>query len=63
MNIQVAAATEEQSTVVEDINRNVTEINDITQRTANTAQAAAQASLALNQLAHRLDTLVAKFKV
>lgn len=63
MNIQVAAATEEQSTVVEDINRNVTEINDITQRTASTAQAAAQASLALNQLAHRLDTLVAKFKV
>lgn len=63
MNIQVAAATEEQSTVVEDINRNVTEINEITQRTASTAQAAAQASLALNQLAHRLDTLVAKFKV
>lgn len=63
MNIQVAAATEEQSTVVEDINRNVTEINEITQRTASTAQAAAQASLSLNQLAHRLDTLVAKFKV
>ncbi|GAA0791139.1 MULTISPECIES: methyl-accepting chemotaxis protein [Pseudomonadati] len=63
MNIQVAAATEEQSTVVEDINRNVTEINDITQRTAQTAQAAAQASKALNQLASRLDTLVARFKV
>ena len=52
-----------QSTVVEDINRNVTEINDITQRTAQTAQAAAQASKALNQLANRLDTLVARFKV
>ncbi|WP_434930865.1 methyl-accepting chemotaxis protein [Shewanella sp. HL-SH5] len=63
MNIQVAAATEEQSTVVEDINRNVTEINDITQRTAQTAQAAAQASQSLNQLATRLDTLVARFKV
>lgn len=63
MNIQVAAATEEQSTVVEDINRNVTEINEITQRTASTAQAAAQASQSLNQLAHRLDVLVAKFKV
>ena len=63
MNIQVAAATEEQSTVVEDINRNVTEINEITQRTADTAQAAAQASQSLNQLAHRLDILVAKFKV
>ncbi|QDO86294.1 HAMP domain-containing protein [Shewanella psychropiezotolerans] len=63
MNIQVAAATEEQSTVVEDINRNVTEINDITQRTSDTAHAAAQASQSLNQLASRLDTLVAGFKV
>ncbi|MDX6016267.1 MULTISPECIES: methyl-accepting chemotaxis protein [Shewanella] len=63
MNIQVAAATEEQSTVVEDINRNVSEINDITQRTAQTAEAAAAASDALNNLAYRLDTLVARFKV
>ena len=63
MNIQVAAATEEQSTVVEDINRNVTEINDITQRTSDTAHAAAQASQSLNHLASRLDTLVAGFKV
>ncbi|MGX9461317.1 methyl-accepting chemotaxis protein [Shewanella sp. A14] len=63
MNIQVAAATEEQSTVVEDINRNVTEINDITQRTTNTAHAAANASKSLNQLASRLDSLVARFKV
>ncbi len=63
MNIQVAAATEEQSTVVEDINRNVTEISDITQRTADTSEAVAQASQSLNQLAHRLDTLVASFKV
>ncbi|SQH74411.1 Methyl-accepting chemotaxis protein [Shewanella benthica] len=63
MNIQVAAATEEQSTVVEDINRNVTEINEITQRTSDTAHAAAQASQSLNHLASRLDTLVAGFKV
>ncbi|MBO1898537.1 HAMP domain-containing protein [Shewanella sp. BF02_Schw] len=63
MNIQVAAATEEQSTVVEDINRNVTEINDITLRTADTAHAAANASKSLNQLASRLDVLVARFKV
>ncbi|QYJ86273.1 methyl-accepting chemotaxis protein [Shewanella mesophila] len=63
MNIQVAAATEEQSTVVEDINRNVTEISEITQRTTETSQAVAQASQSLNQLALRLDALVAGFKV
>lgn len=63
MNIQVAAATEEQSTVVEEVNRNVSEINEITQRTAQTAEAAAAASDALNNLARRLDTLVARFKV
>lgn len=63
MNIQVAAATEEQSTVVEDINRNVTEISEITQRTTETSQAVALASQSLNQLALRLDALVAGFKV
>lgn len=63
MNIQVAAATEEQSTVVEDINRNVTEISEITQRTTETSNAVAQASQSLNQLALRLDALVAGFKV
>ncbi|GIU17101.1 energy taxis-modulating methyl-accepting chemotaxis protein with Cache_1 sensory domain [Shewanella colwelliana] len=63
MNIQVAAATEEQSTVVEDINRNVTEISEITRRTTETSEAVAQASQSLNQLARRLDTLVAGFKV
>ncbi|MCL1147162.1 methyl-accepting chemotaxis protein [Shewanella marinintestina] len=63
MNTQVAAATEEQSTVVEDINRNVSDINDITQRTAETAEDAAQASQTLIQLARRLDSLVASFKV
>ncbi len=63
MNMQVAAATEEQSTVVEDINRNIGEINDITLRTSDTAEAAAQASQSLTALAERLDILVAKFKV
>ena len=63
MNIQVAAATEEQSTVVEDINRNISDINDITLRTADTAEDAAKASQSLIQLAHRLDSLVASFKV
>jgi len=63
MNIQIAAATEEQSTVVENINRNISDINDITQRNADTGQDAAQACQSLLQLAHRLDSLVANFKL
>jgi len=63
MNIQVAAATEEQSTVVEDINRSMSDINDINQRNAETGQDAAQACQSLLQLAHSLDNLVARFKI
>ena len=63
MNIQVAAATEEQSTVVENINRNMSDINDITQRNVDSGQDAAAACQSLLQLAHRLDSLVANFKI
>lgn len=63
MNIQVAAATEEQSTVIEDINRNMIDINDINQRNAEAGQDAAQACQSLLQLAHSLDNLVEKFKI
>ena len=37
MNIQVATATEEQSSVVGEINRNVEDINQLTMETADIA--------------------------
>lgn len=63
MNTQVATATEEQSTVVNDINCNIEEINETTQRTATTAEDLAQASLELQQLSHRLEVMVGSFKL
>ncbi|GAL06507.1 methyl-accepting chemotaxis protein I [Photobacterium aphoticum] len=63
MNMQVAAATEEQSTVVNDINRNIDEINDSTQHTADTADQLAQSSQSLRTLSQRLDEMVGTFKL
>ncbi|HIF9313788.1 TPA: methyl-accepting chemotaxis protein [Photobacterium damselae] len=63
MNTQVATATEEQSTVVNDINCNIEVINETTQRTATTAEDLAQASLELQQLSHRLEVMVGSFKL
>ncbi|KLU98701.1 methyl-accepting chemotaxis protein [Photobacterium aphoticum] len=63
MNMQVAAATEEQSTVVNDINNNIDEINDSTQHTADTADQLAQSSQSLRALSQRLDDMVGTFKL
>ncbi|PSW18524.1 HAMP domain-containing protein [Photobacterium sanctipauli] len=63
MNTQVATATEEQSTVVTDINCNIEEINETTQRTADTATELAHASQALRDLSARLDGMVGTFKL
>ncbi|MGF1727427.1 methyl-accepting chemotaxis protein [Photobacterium nomapromontoriensis] len=63
MNTQVATATEEQSTVVNDINCNIEEINEITQQTADTATELAQSSQSLRDLSKRLDGMVGTFKL
>ncbi|WP_261857747.1 methyl-accepting chemotaxis protein [Photobacterium sanguinicancri] len=63
MNTQVATATEEQSTVVNDINCNIEEINDTTQRTAETAALLADSSQELRALSQRLDSMVGTFKL
>ncbi|MBV7297892.1 methyl-accepting chemotaxis protein [Enterovibrio paralichthyis] len=63
INTQVATATEEQSTVVADINRNIEDINVTTQQTADTADNMARASDELRELSHRLDDLVRRFKL
>ncbi len=63
MNTQIATAATEQSTVAEDINRNVTTINDISENSAQSAQQTAQSSNNLSELAAHLQNLVGGFKV
>ncbi|CZF78206.1 methyl-accepting chemotaxis protein [Grimontia marina] len=63
INTQVATATEEQATVVADINRNIEDINETTQQTADTAENMARASDELRELSHRLGELVKRFKL
>lgn len=62
-NIQVATATEEQSSVVEDIDRNVGDINQLTMQTAEIAEQLNQSSNSLRHLSAELDKLVNDFRL
>ncbi|TRO37157.1 methyl-accepting chemotaxis protein [Pseudomonas sp. ALS1131] len=62
-NIQVATATEEQSSVVEDINRNIVDINGLTVGTTHIADQLNQASSDLQALSTQLDGLVGRFRL
>lgn len=63
MNLQIASAAEEQSSVAEEINQNVVRIADIAQDTSTSMQQIASSSEDLAQLSTRLDQLVGNFKV
>ena len=63
MNVQIATATEEQSAVAEEINRNVTGITDVSQRTASAAEQTARASEELSGLANELQETTRQFRV
>ncbi len=63
MNTQIATAATEQSTVAEDINKNVDTINSISESTANGAQQTAQSSNNLAGLSNHLHDLVSNFKI
>ncbi|WP_018137700.1 MULTISPECIES: methyl-accepting chemotaxis protein [unclassified Thioalkalivibrio] len=62
MTRQVASATEQQSQVAEEINRNVHHINDIAVRSADGAREMQEAVEALEGLAERLQAEVAGFR-
>ncbi|SHO55193.1 Methyl-accepting chemotaxis protein PctB [Vibrio quintilis] len=62
-NTQIAVATEEQSTVVEDINRNATEINEFTSETTDIAGQMSQDSARLQTLSAELKKLVSTFQL
>ena len=62
MNAQIATAAEEQTTVAEDISRNITSIADANAYTATNAQRAAQTANTLDNIAQELEQLVSKFR-
>jgi len=62
MNIQIASATEEQSSVSEEINRNVVNINDEAQKNSVNSQQTQSAVQRLQALSDHLQSLVFQFK-
>ena len=62
-NIQIAAAVEEQRAVMEESNRNLASINELAEKTAAGASRTAKVSEELQQQSHRMQELVAKFKI
>jgi len=63
MNTHIATAAEEQSSVSEEINRNVVNIQNISEQTAEGASQTSSSSVELARLGERLQTLVGQFKV
>lgn len=63
LNASIASATLQQSHVVEDINRSVTDTADLSRQTAMAAQQSSNAGMALNQLREQLDRLLGQFRV
>ena len=63
MNLQIAAAAEEQSAVAEEINRNVANISAAADGTSRGATATHEQSEVLVELAAELRRLVSQFKL
>lgn len=62
-NSQIATAAEQQSSVAEDINQNVTRIRDVGDQSAASTEQVSAASDELAKLAEGLSTQVARFRV
>jgi len=63
MNIQIASAAEEQTSVAEEINRNISNISEATDRTNRSATETSTASEELAHMASRLQGLVGQFRI
>ena len=63
INTQVATGTEEQSVVIEDINRNINEISESSEDSLSTASALVKISEQLDTLANDLATQVEQFRL
>jgi len=62
MNMQIAAATEEQSSVSEEFNRNVVNISNAAEKNAENSQVTKQAVEQLESFSSHLQTLVSQFR-
>ncbi len=63
MTAQIASACEQQSSVTEEIARNITDIRDLSNEAAQTSEQSAEASQRLSELSHGLSALVGRFRV
>ncbi|AOU98465.1 hypothetical protein BI364_11315 [Acidihalobacter yilgarnensis] len=63
MNALIASAAEEQSSVAEEINRNISNISQVTEQTLTGSQQTASASEELARLSAGLQALVSQFKI
>ncbi len=63
MNTQIATATEEQNSVAEDLNRNIVNINHVSQEIGEAAIQTATACKDLSALAHHLSELSHRFRI
>ncbi|MCP4491182.1 MAG: HAMP domain-containing protein [Gammaproteobacteria bacterium] len=61
-NFQIAIATEQQTTVTEEINKSVVSINEVGQKTAEGAMEAASSSEELASLSVQIEKLLGQFK-
>lgn len=63
MIMQVAAASEQQSTTAEEVSKNIEAINNVIQESALGVQQIASASIDLNEMTENLQKLISKFKI
>ncbi|MFK3797098.1 methyl-accepting chemotaxis protein [Pseudomonas sp. NPDC088444] len=63
LNASIASATLQQSQVVDELNRNVTEVATLSHETASAAERSSYASVHLGKLSGQLNGLVKQFKV
>ena len=63
MNLQIAAASEQQSVVAEEINRSVLSVREVSEQTAAASEETAASSVELARLSVHLQTLVGKFRL
>lgn len=63
MSAQIASAAEEQSTVAEEINRNITQIAHISEQNATSSTQVASSSRELAQMSEELQRMLAVFRV